>query len=168
LWVFGSSPIVLAPNSVFRVSTTLNLSGESSWMMWSVPSRVAAAIKPVQAFVERPAGQQLQRHNAVQHFISRAIHDTHTAFANLCNDSVVIQRLSDHGCGQPAILSRPQVRTGHQQPRNGPQTGLWEAEIATANFTWTCNALTGQVDSAEVCKTYAIAIGRLTFTAGWR
>jgi hypothetical protein len=42
LWVFGSSAIVLAPNSVFTVSTTLYLSGESSWMMWRVPSRVAA------------------------------------------------------------------------------------------------------------------------------
>jgi hypothetical protein len=42
LWIFGSSAIVLAPNSVFTVSTTLYLSGESSRMMWRVPSRVAA------------------------------------------------------------------------------------------------------------------------------
>jgi hypothetical protein len=42
-------------------------------------------------------GQHLQRHVAVQYLIPRAIHDTHAAFANLRNDSVVIQRLSDHG-----------------------------------------------------------------------
>jgi hypothetical protein len=32
----------LGPKSVFTVSKTLYLSGESSWMMWRVPSRVAA------------------------------------------------------------------------------------------------------------------------------
>jgi hypothetical protein len=37
----------MAPNSFFTVSTTLYSSGESSWMMWSVASRVAAAIRPV-------------------------------------------------------------------------------------------------------------------------
>src|SRR5439155_17744251 len=42
-------------------------------------------------------GQQLQRHVAVQHLIPGAINDTHAAFAKLGNDSVVIQRLSDHG-----------------------------------------------------------------------
>ena len=41
MWVFGSSAIVLASNSVFTVSTTLHLSSESSWMIWRVPSRVA-------------------------------------------------------------------------------------------------------------------------------
>ena len=42
-------------------------------------------------------GQQLQRYIAVQYLIPRAIHDTHAPLANLRNDSVVIQRLPDHG-----------------------------------------------------------------------
>lgn len=31
-----------------------------------------------------------------------------------------------------------------------PETGLWEVEIATASFTWTYNALTGQVKACLV------------------
>jgi hypothetical protein len=49
--LLGSSAIVLAPNSVFTVATTLYLSGESSWMMWRVPSRVAAPSGDREPFV---------------------------------------------------------------------------------------------------------------------
>ncbi len=49
-----------------------------------------------------------------QHLIPRAIHHTHTAFANLRKNSVVTQRLSDHCRGQRAILTRPLLQTGRQ------------------------------------------------------
>ena len=74
--------------------------------------------------VERALRQQLQRHVAVQYLISRAIHHTHATFAKLRDDSVVIQRLSDHGCGQRAILTRPRLQTGRRQSRNGPQVRI--------------------------------------------
>ena len=70
--------------------------------------------------VERALRQQLQRHVAVQYLIPRAIHHTHAAFAKLPDDSVVIQRLSNHGCGQRAILTRPRLPTGRRQARNRP------------------------------------------------
>jgi hypothetical protein len=57
-------------------------------------------------FIERILGQHLEGYIAVQYFIPRAINDTHAAFANLLKDSVVIQRLSDHGIDQQAMLSR--------------------------------------------------------------
>jgi hypothetical protein len=47
-------------------------------------------------FVHRAAGEQPQPHVAVEHLIPCAVHNTHAAFANLCKDSVMIERLSDH------------------------------------------------------------------------
>src|SRR5260370_12401165 len=47
LCVLESSAMVLAPYSVFTVSTSLYLSGVSSWKMWTLPSRVETKISPV-------------------------------------------------------------------------------------------------------------------------
>jgi hypothetical protein len=41
-------------------------------------------------FVERSMREQLECHIAVQYLIPRAVHDTHTAFANLLKNSVMI------------------------------------------------------------------------------
>src|SRR4029077_799289 len=47
LWVFGSSAIHFAPYSVLTGSTTLHLSGESSWNIWIISSRVETNTRPV-------------------------------------------------------------------------------------------------------------------------
>jgi len=55
--------------------------------------------------VECSVGEQLQYHIAVQDSISRAVCNISAAFANLCKDSVMIQRLSNHAIDQPATPS---------------------------------------------------------------
>jgi len=60
--------------------------------------------------------------SAVEHLIPRAVDDTHAPFANLCKDSVMIERLSDHGSRQDAILSRSCTESGVQH-RDGRHVG---------------------------------------------
>src|SRR5258708_19774055 len=73
----------------------------------------------------------LQGHVAMQHFVIRAINDTHASFANLCENAAMTENLADHklllfllmlGCTRwsrqrtPALYPSPQLIPYHTRP----------------------------------------------------
>src|SRR5579859_1775501 len=77
-------------------------------------------------FVHRAMGEEFQRDVAGEHLVTRAVDNTHAAFANFRKDSVVIESFSDHGCGQTAMLPRSGTSPGLELDQ---EAGEWRAGL---------------------------------------
>ena len=88
-------PWFFAPGSVFRVSTSLNLSGESSWNIWTNPSRVEAYISPVAGIVDAGVHAALNG-KRLDHFPGIRVHrHEHLRFAP-CNKEPAVFSIHRH------------------------------------------------------------------------